>query len=474
MFTDRLTSVQLHTPIAAKAMQKITIRLLQSVKPRNIPVLTAKDIQLTRQEIDAVVNSAFLSKIQPVKPRDWGNIPTSVRNATEYVQFHEGLLQPRRKRFAASPFEVYSKTKDDPHSNRVPIAQFPRLSVTKMLTKSWCELREMFKVYSQISQPSTSHMIAGNLIHSQLEAMTHKPLQLDLIPTVVVTPADHEANRLLEQILKIMDLFIHGEAREIYYNAFIDNDTGMTSDPRQTNLLLTGIIDHLTLEDDNGRVVRFLRDDIEDMDEFILLANRVPFDQLTLGVYDVKTRQSETLPGQKSVLEASKDQVRLYCGLISSSDSCETSLKLLGEYLKRKSFNIDIPLSQEFIKAAQTAVPIIAKDIEKQPTLRTLINRLSQLHSLINRPFQKQLGIEYYHQLNRFQTIYFDQNIDKTQAIIKSAMEYWSGNREAEPISQTPENHESKCKYCEFKRYCAWSNGMVENYVDRRLAIEST
>jgi exonuclease V len=495
-------------------LEKITIKFLQKAQTKPPTIITMKDIQLARDEINTVIQSDFIKRLEPKGGQSLDEIPQKIQKIIRYVPYESGWLKPLRHKFAPSPFEIYTDPYVDNEGSRTSVATLPRLSVTRILTKSWCELRELYNICSQAPRVSTPQMIEGNKIHENLEHASHPPLVIkNPVPSRVPTMAEVETERCIEQLAKLLDLFLTGEARELYYNGFMNVDKGLVTDPKDDDLLLTGIIDHLRIQED-GEVVSML-DDFEiphNIGHFIQLVKSLPYNSWNLGIYDVKTRRTPSIPRQQSVVEASKDQVRLYEAMLTMMGQSSTAaMSLMEEYMRRKNVDIDESLSSEFVIAAMAVLPQIHLDLmklkygepigissfdnhryetgfempelpdpegtfslytgpwKKPLTLRYFLARLSQIYPLISRIPERSMGIEYYVGMRQFTMVEISNIRGRDKQLVRNALQFWYGLREAEPIKQTVENYESKCHYCDFKDYCAWSRDMKEEYVDRRV-----
>ena len=526
-------------------VEKVVLKLLKRVIPRQKKSITIKDIALSREEIDGVIHSNFIKRIEPKRKRDWEHAPEEIRNVLKYVSVSDAMLQPRLLSYSPSPFDIYTDPKVvDSGSSRLSPAILPRLSVTQLLTKSWCELQELFRICTQRRKKTLARMASGHLIHDKLdqglkeEVSNELARRLDVerldpteLPTVVFSSEDTQALNVLAQISNLSGLLLIGEAREVYCHSFVNLDNGFVKDPHRHDLLLTGIIDYLTFENDQGQIVQPLKDfnDIRCVDDILNALRLVESGTLSLGVYDIKTRRDHSIPRQASVFESSKNQIQMYEIMLSTlGETSESGMRMMEEYMGRKDIDIDKPLSNEFILYSLASLPFIKEDYtmvqsgafhlkynysmicgdhshsemetfdefcselpisskvqefanenfgalcqswKSHLTLRHLIIILVELiHCITTLTNKRSLAVKYYKGADdNFQTVRLSQDKASVNALVKTSLAFWYGLREVEPIERNANSYYDKCQHCDFKDYCSWSKGMVEQYVDRRV-----
>lgn len=279
-----------------------------------------------------------------------------------------------------------------------------RLSVTSLLTKSWCEIRFAYDMYSQIPRFTTPELSLGLKQHSHLELITHPPnkdlLQFESEWNV---PEDKLIDQWIQTIYRLVYLFVDGEAREIPCFAYIDSKDDKFSfiDDLQSSkykeyfgkvnsinfedyydknkkgqfILLSGIIDHLKLKSttNNQKESHFLHSfsaiQNPHYDVQLLLNDikqMVSIKKLSIEVGDVKTRQTFSIPKQNSVLNSSKIQVMYYNKFLSnmSKDASITYQGLLLNAFER-GYNIDEPLHPLKIFSLILQNPFLISDMKK-------------------------------------------------------------------------------------------------------------
>ncbi|KAL6945076.1 hypothetical protein ACO0QE_002521 [Hanseniaspora vineae] len=248
-----------------------------------------------------------------------------------------------------------------------------RLSVTKLLTKSWCELRKMYDIYAQADIFRSERVTQGSKIHSTLEESTHKKTEdvLEIIDTynienllqefnekwierelegkpVEISPAgaEHlEVEEVLDleiypedifsqgwcnNVSRLYDLCTNGEAREILVHGYINKNTGNFVEDaidlaNEDLIMISGVIDHIyvpshtTWDTSYSSLDGTRLDESHDMDatfkDIDVFLKHTPEETEAPWVYhlsDVKTRAYNNIPMQENVVNASKLQVMYY------------------------------------------------------------------------------------------------------------------------------------------------------------------
>lgn len=283
-----------------------------------------------------------------------------------------------------SPFEFHSMFNADPSYLSVP-----RLSVTKLLTTSWCELREFYLVYSgSPSFKKTTQMKLGSEYHSGLEEQTHKVVDMqpfvmkvdDLLLQNEFTEEDREminqgageaelADIWLEKIVvRLFSLLTRSEARELVVHGYLNLIDGkyitkladIKSTPFSNNkVLVSAIIDHIKLtnkydENDldffveiNDYIETQFENGVIEFDKFLNEVHEIInkySDELEMTISDVKTRSFNKIPQQDSVVEAAKLQVSHYKTMLDTLSQKGVSYNLFNDNALRRNLDIDQPL----------------------------------------------------------------------------------------------------------------------------------
>lgn len=279
-----------------------------------------------------------------------------------------------------------------------------RLSVTSLLTKSWCEIKFAYDIYSQIPRFTTSELSLGLKQHSNLELTTHPPNK-DLLRFEHEWDVREEklVDQWIQTIYRLVSLFVYGEAREIPCFAYIDSKDDKFSfiDDLQSSewkeyfekvnsinfedyydkneksryTLLSGIIDHLKLKPttDNQKESHSLYSfsDIQNPHYDVQLLfndikHMISMKKWSIQMSDVKTRQTFSIPKQTSVLDSSKIQVMYYNKFLSmmSKDLSTTYQGLLLNAFER-GYNIDEPIHPLKIFSLIIQNPFLLSDMRK-------------------------------------------------------------------------------------------------------------
>ncbi|RLV84600.1 Exonuclease V mitochondrial [Meyerozyma sp. JA9] len=235
------------------------------------------------------------------------------------------------------PFQFHSKINAD-----ASYVDMPRLSVTRLLVGSWCELRDYYRVYSG-SPPvtKTAQMERGTDLHLQLEHDTHQQVDTEALDeylrvlvqnaapgTLPVSPIESElAADWCENICsRLFSLVTASEAREVLVHGYLDLESGRLECTERATLV-SGIIDLLkitnrqdphdySLFEELQQSLEFDFGDIPlNMPRFFAIAASIIASHshtFTLQISDIKTRSLNRLPAQTSVLEAARHQVGIY------------------------------------------------------------------------------------------------------------------------------------------------------------------
>lgn len=246
-------------------------------------------------------------------------------------------------------------------------AEKPRLSVTKLLTKQWCELRFAYDLYARLPIFDTRHLDAGKAAHQNLEESTHEiaPWDYDIlqdhVSRSVPSAAEEELmNQWYNSIVRLIHLFRFREAREILCHGYLNLSKGeFVSDPKlplaEDSVLVSGVVDHLTLEYNDSQC--FMNDEIAIGfdDKSLTLGEQVRSmensisslkKQFHINVSDVKTRSRRSVPNQANVMRTSKLQVMYYKELLNQL-GCGTAQSAYNKLImnaERRGVDVDKPI----------------------------------------------------------------------------------------------------------------------------------
>ena len=237
-----------------------------------------------------------------------------------YSNWHLNELDPLplRSPIFRTPFQFHSTYNVDQS-----YVSSPRLSVTKLLTGRWCELREYYTIYSESGIVNTPAMTSGVSLHLDLELQLHVPTdtagliakleqitsrRVEEIRSIVEQIADPElyeveaarldkfeddcfgsikesnlATEWTELILsRMFSLFTTSEAREVLVHGYVDLQNGCfnattekfdsNTKPTKTiptsNVLVSGVVDHFKLANPSSPTDLSLLQDINDYIEY--------------------------------------------------------------------------------------------------------------------------------------------------------------------------------------------------------------
>jgi len=508
-------------------LQKLNLRIPnipESLTSTTKPIIP--DSTLSIEERSSIIDSDFVKGLYTPKTQDHdiSHIPPKVQAISKYIPLiHGDLLSYHRPSTTPTPFEIIQiPGVERPQRGHTPISEFPRLSVTKVLTKQWCELRDFFEIYSRIPREVSSAMKAGTKSHLALELKTHPEIDLDSIrknlPRFKLKKVDLEVRDRVQDIVRMIDLLTKGRAREIYIHGFID-EFGIVdhyNDINDDKIIVTGIIDHLVLlaKDPTRPLETDFRNLGNDMKNLVDNGPEIVgkyLDSYFLLISDVKTRSRNSLPTQESVLQSAKDQVMIYRKFLQVLG--KMGIPWLEEYFSRKNVDIDEPISPEFTIELISTYDIFHKDFERlrdgKPigfkhfdqlnsskqiydlshlkskitnpetlmklspflvpwltplTTRYFITRLSQIFHIVSLLLRTpQLRIEYLYNDNPLQNISFEYDEKHIMNTVSSGFKFWTGKRDPIAVEGGYKEITSICKFCEFKENCSWTKEIEAN-----------
>lgn len=347
----------------------------------------AADMDNAMELINNFINSTIFKERSVAKADNSEQKPAS-NDPVDLKIWHQNGELVLNSNFGISPYDFYNKSSRNGNGNNNNIntinndAVFnKRLSVTKLLVNSWCELRSFFEIYKGTRRKKTLAMRRGSSSHQALEDESHPIDQTfaertkSIIPEKL-TKEDTYANEIVGYINKLVSLFVHGEAREIKVNAFANRSTSRfltteeyqkynpfktlsNSGDRHDLILVSGIVDHLYFKawdgqanfdsfNDNLSVSPSFEPYSNATEGLVNLQDTTSFGRLLkaiserqaietrhngqimskLIVADVKTRQQPRIPAQENVLNGAKMQVMMYrrmLELLSTSATAATT-----------------------------------------------------------------------------------------------------------------------------------------------------
>ena len=306
--------------------KKYNLKLPNSNESNNKPLFTLDEKLKVIQYSDANEESILGKFILPLRSGSKGPKtnpkPNSSKMRNLLTTFHideeESLPLEKPGYIKETPFEYHSKYNSD-----ASYISIPRLSVTKLLTFQWCELREFYTIFSGSPvKEETKEMKSGTEAHLRLELETHKLINVEDIERITdifmekeidsyekhintltdpddillakkdlsklteilhgAIPESSMANEWMNKIIsRLFTLINTSEAREVLVHGYLDFQTSQfTSNLRdfllnQLNLVLvSGVVDHLKLFNPNDETDYSMFEDIQDHVEFTYLSQR--------------------------------------------------------------------------------------------------------------------------------------------------------------------------------------------------------
>ncbi|ODV61593.1 Exo5p ASCRUDRAFT_75585 [Ascoidea rubescens DSM 1968] len=272
----------------------------------------------------------------------------------------------------------------------------PRLSVTKILTNTFCEFKYIYEIYNKNAPEKSKAMFQGQKIHSILENSIY-PDKAELLNNFVERytigsqlplrkNVDIMGYQLFSNTIKFKDLFFIGESRENQIHGFINTNTlkivgshkpesRNDSENENNDLLISGIIDHLILTKTNHKEIakrmdfetntKYLQGFNEsldlnkysnDLNDFIekfsedSVQDAFLKENFRIIVSDVKTRGIKRKPDHQNVIDGSKLQIQIYRSFLEIlSDDVENSYWSIIKSLQKRNLDVDEPLSKEYM-----------------------------------------------------------------------------------------------------------------------------
>lgn len=381
-------------------------RYLSTMKPRGASGLLGHKLAAFKESLDDPVGLEILEKfiiISPNKeestkigpfvdrgvPQKSAKVETLKENL--HLLFSEMLPLEKPLDVPESPFEYRSKFNADQS-----YISSPRLSVTSLLTRNWCELQIFYNIYSGSPRIEPSkRMQEGTSYHLKLELATHPVRDIALISELVdvmvslgerliseevVIGGMLEAMVAVEWVEHIMGrLFVlatTSQARELRLCSFIDFETSQfirnkadLSDGK--GVLVSGIIDFvLLLHEDTDLFASFFKEIQQHLEESYVKKNEdyivnfsdfitefkslsAKYSKKTTGrlrITDVKTRSLNLLPQQDSVVQGAKVQGMYYKKLFDlMCQDKELCYELLLRYAAVKNVDVDEPIGIKYV-----------------------------------------------------------------------------------------------------------------------------
>ena len=363
------------------------------------------------------------------------------------------------------------------------------LSVTDLVSPSWCELQYWYVLTKHGRKRRTPAMRQGSAVHKTLEDQVHKTVKID-----IQTKEDAWGLRIWNVIQSLNTLRETGMTREIEVWGIMDG------------LVVNGVIDELSYICPD----KDLEEKVTAMTHGKAVKNVAPVDQSTITSFlkssssqqgvlkslrsmrkktdkiyltEVKTRGVNSVPKGASFRPILM-QLMLYHLMLSDLATDKIDVNVL---FNRYELNQTATFSNSFIAQVGSLnetfydAPTepsqsqeLSDSISSQDPMQLLLghNSLRSLWGLMIQEFQRTMpaGIdsignvlkaEYRNQtdgsIQGIKTFLYDRSV--IQNYINDEMRWWKGEREAQGVSI---EEAYKCRSCEFAEECDWRKAKIE------------
>ncbi|KAI9793975.1 MAG: hypothetical protein M1833_000493 [Piccolia ochrophora] len=393
----------------------------------------------------------------------------------EAVDLHKANVPNSENSTAERAVSVEPTPEPQVDDRRTPLERFrtaPKktLSVTDLISPSWCELQYWYTLTRHGRKRRTPAMRQGSAVHKTLEEQVHEFVKVD-----VTTKEDAWGLRIWNVIQGLKTLRETGMTRELEVWGLIDG------------LVVNGVIDEVShvcpdreleleaispmksgkgfeknLEADQSTIEKFLKASSPRRSNRLNKATN----QETVYITDVKTRGYNSLPKGASFRPTLMQLMiyrRLLCDL--ASDSVDSN-----DLFARYQIDGSAPFSDSFIAQIGNLNPNppTSQDADGFDPVQTILthNSPSRLWSLLTTHYARTFPVgaagispvlkaEYRSQADG--TILgaktFLHDDDVLQKYLADEMRWWRGEREAVGV---PIDEAYKCRSCDFAEGCPW------------------
>ena len=371
------------------------------------------------------------------------------------------------------------------------------LSVTDLVSPSWCELQYWYTLTKFGKKRATPAMKQGTSIHKKLEDQVHVTVAVE-----APTAEDAWGLRIWNVIQGLRTLRETGMTREFevwgvidgqVVNGVIDEISHICPDREleqagssaQTNKSDQQMLpsDQLTIQDFFKQNKGAPRSQSNDMQAARLLAKNS-----RVYITDVKTRSVRSVP-QGASFRPTMMQLMLYYRLLSYLAEGKVESAVIFDRYRldaAKTFSDSFMVSLSELYYDVPSEPNAIENEQELPssnqstdTLHTILehNNLSTLWTLLTEEIRMSfpngaasignvLQAEYRTPTDGVvlgrKTILYDDNLISTY--VDSELEWWRGERPAEGVCEA---EAYKCGYCEFAEECTWRKEKIDQAVQR-------
>lgn len=376
---------------------------------------------------------------------------------------------------------------------RSPLVRFrtkPKkpLSVTDLVSPSWCELQYWYTLTLQFGRKKkTPAMRQGSKVHKTLENQVHREVRVD-----IKTKEDAWGLRIFNIIQGLRTLRNRGMTRELevwgiidgqIVNGVIDELSYICPDRELEEASGPTVIDKNLPAEANGGVLKSLR-------SLVKKTSRV-------YITDVKTRGVRKIP-QGASFRPTLMQLMLYHRLLSDLADSRTDPAI---FFDRYNLQPNVPFSDAFlaqvaaiievddtfddvpskppspsdeVPSSSSAEPESSSTTISQDNVQLILshNSLQQLWTLMMDEFALTMSqgaasigtvlkVEYRDQMDGtiigMKTFLHDNDV--LQSYLEDGMKWWKGEREARGVCV---EEAYKCGSCDFAQDCDWRKNKIE------------
>ncbi|KAA6414936.1 MAG: hypothetical protein FRX48_01687 [Lasallia pustulata] len=411
---------------------------------------------------------------------------------TTIVESAESRAQKQR----SVSVEADPGQESDAPDTRSPLERFrtapgKALSVTDLISPSWCELQYWYTLTKHGRKRRTPAMKQGSAVHKTLEDQVHQTVAVD-----IQSKEDAWGLRIWNVIEGLKTLRETGMTRELEIWGVVDG------------LVVNGIIDELSyicpdreLEEevtartahgktsqkippaDQSSITKFLKANGGQDLKYGVIKSLRSLVKKTSKIYltDVKTRGTKTIPKGPS-FRPTLMQLMLYHRLLSDLATDKVDSDVLFD---RHGLDASAPFSDEFIAQVGSLNEVFydapsdpansqEAPVSSQDPVELLLghNSLRQLWRLMMQEFQRTMPAGVNSIGNVLKAEYRDQadgsilgiktflyDADVMQTYLDDELSWWKGEREAQGVCI---EEAYKCRICEFADECTWRKAKID------------
>ena len=367
------------------------------------------------------------------------------------------------------------------------------LSVTDLVSPSWCELQYWYTLTKHGKKRRTPAMRQGSRVHKTLEDQVYTTVQVD-----VNTKEDAWGLRIWNIIQGLKTLRDTGITREVEVWGVVDGS------------VVNGVLDQLsyicpdreleesaakwsndTVPADQTIITNFMGSSVGSSNDDGMVKNLRDIIKKTSRIYltDVKTRGAKSIPKGAS-FRPTLMQLMLYHRLLSDLATNKVDAAVIFD---RYELDSTAPFSDNFIAQIGNLEEVFVDastdlqqsqdtPISTQDSMQLLLehNSLQKLWGLMIQEFQRTmpagvksignvLKAEYRAQADGailgIKTFLYDDKV--MQTYLDDEMRWWKGEREAQGVCI---EEAYKCGFCEFADECSWRKERIEQATEAHRA----